>query len=82
MRRGPARPRPPAQQPRLSRLCRLAPALTAGNVIVLKTAEQTPLSGLYMASLIREAGFPAGVVNILSGFGPCCGAAIVKHIDT
>lgn len=60
---------------------KLAPALTAGNVVVMKTAEQTPLSALHMASLIREAGFPAGVVNILSGYGPDAGAAIVKHVD-
>ena len=42
-------------------------------------AEQTPLSALHVAKLIQEAGFPAGVVNVLSGFGPTAGAAIVAH---
>jgi hypothetical protein len=60
---------------------KLAPALCAGNVVVLKLAEQTPLTGLYLGSLIAEAGFPPGVVNILTGFGPTAGAAIVQHPD-
>ena len=42
---------------------------------------QTPLSGLYMGELIKEAGFPAGVVNIVPGFGPTAGAAISRHPD-
>jgi len=46
---------------------------------VLKTAEQTPLSALRFAQLFNEAGFPAGVVNILSGYGPTAGAAISSH---
>lgn len=58
---------------------KLAPLLACGNVAVLKTAEQTPLSALYVCKLIREAGFPAGVVNILSGYGPTAGAAISSH---
>ena len=45
------------------------PALATGNTIVLKTAEQTPLSALVLATLIKEAGFPPGVVNIISGLG-------------
>lgn len=60
---------------------KLAPALCTGNVIVLKLAEQTPLSGLYLGSLIKEAGFPPGVVNILTGYGPTAGAALVQHPD-
>ena len=60
---------------------KIAPAVAAGNVVVMKTAEQTPLTALYLASLIKEAGFPAGVVNILSGFGPTAGAAISNHPD-
>ena len=48
---------------------KLAPALAAGCTIVMKTAEQTPLTGLRIAELIAEAGFPDGVVNILSGHG-------------
>ena len=51
------------------------------NFLILswQLAEQTPLSGLYVASLIREAGFPPGVVNIIPGFGPTAGAAIAAH---
>ncbi|XP_078532441.1 aldehyde dehydrogenase X, mitochondrial [Lissotriton helveticus] len=60
---------------------KLAPALATGNTIVMKVAEQTPLTGLYFASLIKEAGFPPGVVNILSGYGPTAGAAIARHMD-
>lgn len=58
---------------------KLGPALACGNTIVLKAAEQTPLSILYLANLIKEAGFPAGVVNILNGLGRVAGAAIVQH---
>lgn len=47
----------------------------------MKLAEQTPLSGLHVAALIKEAGFPAGVVNILTGYGPTAGAAISSHMD-
>ena len=60
---------------------KLAPALAAGNTIVLKPAEQTPLSALRMAELIVEAGFPDGVVNVLPGYGPTAGAAIARHMD-
>ena len=48
---------------------KLGPALATGNTVVMKTAEQSPLSVLFLARLIKEAGFPAGVVNILSGYG-------------
>lgn len=57
---------------------KLAPALAAGCTIVMKTAEQTPLSALRFAELINEAGFPAGVVNIVSGHGDI-GAHLVRH---
>ncbi|KAL2127705.1 hypothetical protein VTI74DRAFT_10297 [Chaetomium olivicolor] len=60
---------------------KIGPALATGNTIVLKTAEQTPLSALVMAQFIKEAGFPAGVVNIISGFGKIAGAAIASHMD-
>lgn len=46
---------------------------------MMKPAEQTPLTALYMGNLIREAGFPPGVVNIIPGFGPTCGSAIAHH---
>ena len=45
------------------------------------SAEQTPLSALYVASLAREAGFPKGVVNVVPGYGPTAGAAICNHPD-
>ncbi len=60
---------------------KLGPALACGNTVVLKAAEQTPLSILYFAQLIKEAGFPPGVVNILNGHGTTAGAAIASHLD-
>ncbi|XP_076323860.1 aldehyde dehydrogenase 1A1-like [Tachypleus tridentatus] len=60
---------------------KLGPSLAAGNTVVLKPAEQTPLTALYAASLIKEAGFPPGVVNIIPGYGPTAGAAISEHPD-
>ncbi|XP_008308658.1 retinaldehyde dehydrogenase 3 [Cynoglossus semilaevis] len=60
---------------------KIAPALSCGNTVVIKPAEQTPLSALHAGSLIKEAGFPPGVVNILPGFGPKAGAAIARHMD-
>jgi len=60
---------------------KIGPAVATGNTVVLKTAEQTPLSGLVAAKLLVEAGFPPGVVNILSGFGKTAGAAIASHMS-
>jgi aldehyde dehydrogenase (NAD+) len=60
---------------------KLAPALATGNTIVMKPAEQTPLTALRVGELILEAGFPDGVVNLLPGYGPTAGAAIVRHMD-
>ncbi|KIV86848.1 aldehyde dehydrogenase [Exophiala sideris] len=60
---------------------KIGPAIATGNTVVLKTAEQTPLSALYAATLIEKAGIPAGVVNIISGFGKTAGAAIASHMD-
>src|SRR5262245_54752100 len=60
---------------------KLAPALAAGCTIVLKPAEQTPLSALRFGELILEAGFPAGVVNIVTGFGETAGARLAAHPD-
>uniref|UniRef100_A0ABD2X0J8 Aldehyde dehydrogenase domain-containing protein n=1 Tax=Trichogramma kaykai TaxID=54128 RepID=A0ABD2X0J8_9HYME len=57
------------------------PALAAGCTIVLKPAEQTPLSVLALAALVKEAGFPPGVINIVPGYGPTAGAAIAEHMD-
>ena len=58
---------------------RLGPALACGNTIVLKPAEQTPLSALILAQLITQAGFPPGVVNVLNGLGTETGTALVQH---
>ena len=65
--------------PLLMAAWKLGAALATGNTVVLKTAEQTPLSALYLAELIQEAGFPEGTINILSGYGPTAGGAIVAH---
>ncbi|RSL59653.1 hypothetical protein CEP53_005713 [Fusarium sp. AF-6] len=58
---------------------KLGPALACGNTVVIKAAEQTPLSILILAQLIEEAGFPPGVVNVLSGPGNETGSALVAH---
>ena len=60
---------------------KLAPALAVGCTCVLKPAEQTPLTALRLGELILEAGFPAGVVNIVTGYGETAGAALVEHPD-
>jgi len=65
--------------PLLMQAWKLGPALACGCTVVMKLAEQTPLSGLYVAQLIAEAGFPPGVVNVIPGYGPTAGAAIAKH---
>ncbi|KAK8104600.1 aldehyde dehydrogenase [Apiospora kogelbergensis] len=59
---------------------KLGPALACGNTVVLKPAEQTPLSILYFANLVGEAGFPPGVVNIVNGRGSEAGAALASHL--
>jgi acyl-CoA reductase-like NAD-dependent aldehyde dehydrogenase len=56
-----------------------APALAAGNTVVIKPAEDTPLSTLYFAKLAEEAGVPPGVVNVVTGFGETAGAALARH---
>ncbi|KAI0791845.1 aldehyde dehydrogenase [Abortiporus biennis] len=60
---------------------KLGPALATGNTIVLKPSEFTPLTALLMAKLIKEAGFPPGVVNIVNGYGHVVGQAISEHMD-
>lgn len=62
-------------------LAKVGPAIAAGCTLVLKPAEQTPLSALYLGALIKEAGFPAGVINIVPGYGPTAGGALVNHPD-
>ena len=58
---------------------KIAPALAAGCTVILKPAEQTSLSALYLGELIEEVGFPAGVVNIITGDGQTTGSALIKH---
>jgi aldehyde dehydrogenase (NAD+) len=60
---------------------KIGPAVAAGNCVVLKTAEQTPLSALVACEFIKEAGFPPGVINVISGFGKIAGAALSSHMD-
>src|SRR5207248_3459336 len=57
------------------------PALACGNTVVLKPAEQTPLTGMRVAQLAQEAGFPDGVINVINGLGETTGAALVAHPD-
>jgi len=71
----------PWNYPLLMLAWKLGPALCTGNTIVLKTAEQTPLSALVIARLAKEAGYPPGVLNIISGFGRTAGAALAVHED-
>jgi phenylacetaldehyde dehydrogenase len=67
--------------PLLMAAWKLGPALAVGCTIVLKPAEQTPLSVLRLGELIIEAGFPEGVVNIVPGYGETAGAALAAHMD-
>lgn len=67
--------------PLLMAAWKLAPALAAGCTAVLKPAEQTPLTALRLGELFDEAGFPPGVVNIVTGFGETAGAALAAHPD-
>ncbi|XP_057996846.1 aldehyde dehydrogenase family 2 member B7, mitochondrial-like isoform X2 [Hevea brasiliensis] len=60
---------------------KIGPALACANTVVLKTAEQTPLSALYVTSLLYEAGLPPGVLNVVSGFGASAGAPLCSHMD-
>lgn len=69
----------PFNFPMLGAVTKAAPALAAGNTIVIKPAEQTPLGALYLASLVKEAGFPPGTFNVVNGPGEITGAALVKH---
>ncbi|KAK9460777.1 aldehyde dehydrogenase domain-containing protein [Lipomyces oligophaga] len=59
---------------------KIGPALSCGNTVVMKTAEQTPLGALYVCKLIKEAGFPPGVLNVVSGFGRIAGDALSRHM--
>jgi aldehyde dehydrogenase (NAD+) len=65
----------------VEKIIELGPALATGNTVVLKVAEQTPLSALRLGELIMEAGFPPGVVNILTGDGPVAGTLVVFSVS-
>src|SRR5580698_236152 len=67
--------------PLLMAAWKLGPALACGCTVILKPAEQTPLSALRLGELIMEAGFPEGVVNIVPGYGETAGAALAAHPD-
>jgi aldehyde dehydrogenase (NAD+) len=60
---------------------KIGPAVATGNTIVIKSAEQTPLSAFYAAKLVKEAGFPPGVINVITGLGRVAGAALSSHMD-
>jgi betaine-aldehyde dehydrogenase len=69
----------PWNYPLLMAAWKLAPALAAGCTIILKPAEQTPLTSLMLADWFEEVGLPPGVVNVVNGFGESCGAPLVEH---
>ncbi len=67
--------------PALMQAWKWGPALAMGCTLVLKPAEQTPLTALRIAQLAQEAGYPDGVINVVPGFGPTAGAALARHMD-
>src|SRR5436190_16975400 len=67
--------------PLLMQAWKWGPALATGCTVVLKPAEQTPLTALRVAALAQEAGFPDGVINVVPGYGPTAGAALSGHMD-
>lgn len=69
------------QQPLMMWAWKIGPAIACGNTVVIKTAETTPLSALIAAELIDQAGFPPGVINIITGYGNIAGSALSRHMD-
>ncbi|MGH2784912.1 MAG: aldehyde dehydrogenase family protein, partial [Actinomycetota bacterium] len=67
--------------PLLMAAWKIAPAIAAGNTVVLKPSENTPLTALVLAEICKEAGVPDGVVNVIPGFGPGAGETLVSHMD-
>jgi aldehyde dehydrogenase (NAD+) len=67
--------------PLLMQAWKWGPALACGNTVILKPAEQTPLTALRVAQLAQEVGFPKGVINVVPGYGPTAGAALSGHMD-
>lgn len=68
------------QQPLMMWAWKIGPAVACGNTVVIKTAEATPLSALVAAELIVQAGFPPGVINIITGYGNIAGSGLSRHI--
>lgn len=60
---------------------KIGPAIACGNTVVIKTAETTPLSALVAAEMIVEAGFPPGVINVITGYGNIAGSSLSRHMD-
>ncbi|XP_063360289.1 aldehyde dehydrogenase 1A1-like [Cydia amplana] len=71
----------PWNVPVLMFINKVVTALAAGCTVVVKPAEQTPLTALALAALLKEAGVPSGVVNVVNGYGPSAGAALTQHLD-
>ncbi|MFM8453153.1 MAG: aldehyde dehydrogenase family protein, partial [Acidimicrobiaceae bacterium] len=71
----------PGNYPLIISSWKVGAALAGGNSVVLKPAEQSPLSALYFAELGSQAGLPDGVLNVVPGFGPTAGAALGRHMD-
>eukprot|EP00210_Caulerpa_lentillifera_P009160 g8733.t1 len=71
----------PWNAPLMMMCMKIGPALAAGNTMVVKCAEQTPLTALRAAELALEAGIPPGVINVVPGYGPTAGAALASHLD-
>lgn len=67
--------------PLLMFIWKIAPAFATGNAVVIKSAEATPLSALKICELMQKVGFPAGTINLISGYGKTAGAAIANHMD-
>ena len=67
--------------PILMAIWKWGPLLACGCCCVMKSSEKTPLTCLMLADLAHEAGFPSGVINVLSGYGPGCGEVLCKHMD-
>ena len=67
--------------PMLMQAWKWGPALACGNTVVLKPAEQTPLTALHVGQLALDVGFPDGVINVVPGYGPTAGAALASHMD-
>jgi aldehyde dehydrogenase (NAD+) len=67
--------------PLLMQAWKWGPALACGNTVVLKPAEQTPITALSIARLAKDVGFPDGVINVVPGYGPTAGAALASHMD-